>query len=55
VGLGGVFGVLTAGVLASLFAGFMLVCAIAGMAEAINKTAIIDLLIGFSFFGLVTD
>jgi hypothetical protein len=27
----------------------MLVCAIAGMAEAINKTAIIDLLIGFPF------
>ena len=47
---GGVFGVVTAGVLASLFAGFMLVCAIAGMAEAINKTAIIDFLIGFSFF-----
>jgi hypothetical protein len=26
-----------------------LVCAIAGMAEATNKTAIIDRLIGFSF------
>jgi len=26
-----------------------LVCAIAGMAEAANKTAIIDLLIGFPF------
>ena len=50
LGLGGVFGVVTAGVLASLFAGFMLVCAIAGMAEATNKTAIIDLLIEFSFF-----
>ena len=42
-------------VLASLFAGFMLVCAITGMAEATNKTAIIDLRIGFPFFGLVTD
>jgi hypothetical protein len=50
-----VFGVLTAGVLASWFAGFMLVSAIAGMAEATNKTAIIDLLIGFPFCGLVTD
>src|SRR3984957_6684776 len=55
VGLGGVFGVLTAGVLASLFANFILVCAIAGMVVATNKTAIIDLLIGFSFFGLVAD
>ena len=54
-GLGGVFGVLTAGVLASWFVGFMLVPAIAGMAEATNKTAIIDLLIGFPFCGLVTD
>src|SRR6185437_14753211 len=54
-GLGGVFGVLTAGVLASLFAGLMLVSAIAGMVEATNKTAIIDLLIEFPFFGLVTD
>ena len=35
--------------LASLFAGFMLVCAIAGMAEATNKTAISDVLIGFPF------
>jgi hypothetical protein len=42
VGLGGVFGVLTAGVLASWFAGFMLVSAIAGMAEATNKTAFAD-------------
>ena len=41
---------LTAGVLASLFAGFMLVCAIAGMAEATNKTAIIDRLMGFPFW-----